>query len=382
MKRLPLIFMALVLSFICRAETDDEDIYNIVGRNGQVRVVAPEMKLAVNLSDHAQQVKRSLKKRFGVEIEWTDPLVIQLEKNIRKREGKEIELWVIRMWKSGRAIELKDVYRTRINQKITETIAQIYTGDVAMGNTAQGRSPDTGNIPRWVYIGAAQNIGIENRRVFRQYMNTKITTGEALAFNDFLQIDSPFPELRTEELYKKQAGSFFEFLTRRREGEDKLVQALRSADGGEINKAVLEHFGYDSVPSMEREWKKAALALDEKILLQDKLMMTETRQRLEKILQVEVVVVDAETLEESTSVTDFVGLARYRHRYRRNTIGYDKLRQLNRLFVDSKDEYKPVIAMYKKVLSAALNRDIRKTIVLFNKAERMRKKLEKKSQFI
>jgi hypothetical protein len=378
MKRLLLIMMALALSFICRAETDDENVYNILGRRGEVRVIGPEMKMAVNVCDHVQEVKRSLKKRFGVELTWTDPLVIQLEKNSRKRDGKEIEFWVVRMWKSGRVIELNDVYRTRIHQKITETTAKIYTEDIADHDP----SPGSEDIPRWIYIGAAQNVGIENRRVFRQYIDTKIRSGEVLTLDDFLQINTPFPELKIEELYKKQSGSIFGFLTNQKGGRAKLVQALKSAAGGEMNITVLEAFGYDSAAVMEQEWKQSALALDKKILHEDKLTMTETGQKLKNILRVEIVVVDQETLEEKRSVTDFIGLARYKHGYRRNVIGLDKLKQLNRLLLESKDEYAAVITMYRRSLTAALSSEIRKTIVLFNKAERIRKKLEKKSQFI
>jgi len=255
MRRIPLLTVALVFGIICRTGLSAEDSFTIVGRNGEIRVIAPDMKLAVEVSNHAQMVKSSLRKRFGTAIEWDNPMVIRLYKSTVKQNETELVRWLVRLWKAGKAIEHPDVYRNRINLKITESLALFYCSDIAAREAGAGNIDDK-NIPRWIYVGAAQNIDPENRRVFRRYINAKIESSEVFALEDILQAAEPFPETKIEELYKKQCGSLFEFLTNQKKGRGKLSRALASAIGGDVNSSVLANFGYASVEQMEKAWRQ------------------------------------------------------------------------------------------------------------------------------
>lgn len=350
---------------------------------GNFLVVAPDTTTAAEAAKLAELTREAVFNLLGHDGEWTPAASIHLRARTVETAAGETELWTILVSRGEFAIAREGIYPNKRNDVMVLQVVHLCLEDVA-GRVGPENRTSPAAIPLWLSCGVAENLSRENVARQRESVSDVVKAGKFFPIGRLFEASNLPADDAQRELFFKESGSVVDFLLHREDGGVKLRQAIvRFRAEGDFMGSLLVAFSGDfgSIAELEKRWKEFAVERAERTIGAPRMLLSETKEALDRVLTVSISVIDRDTLEEKVITTDLWGLFRHRNKIVVRRIASQKQSEVFELSLKARPEYAPVLQQYLQALSAIVENDRAAFRSHLARAERLRKALEKTSYF-
>ncbi len=379
------VFLAFAVSFSAALGCGNQGKSAVVrSYDGNFLVEAPEATTAASAASLAELTRKKVFNLLGHERHWKRAASIRLRVRNRKTPGGEMPLWSISVARNTFARLKDDVYPNRRNDVMVLQLVALCLEDIAQAVPPEKRGPPAVALPPWLSCGVAENLSRENAARLRRFVSDVVSSGNFLPIEELFSLKSLPADEAERELFFKESGSVVDFLLHQEDGDSKLRRAIMSfrAERDFVRALLLEFAeGFATLDRLQDRWKEFAVERAERTIGAPRMLLSETKASLDRVLTVTIPVIDRDTLQEKVLTTDLRGLFRHRNKRTVRRIAREKASELFQLRLRARPEYATILQEYSRALSAIGKNDRRTFKRHFSLAEGLRKKLEKTADF-
>lgn len=365
----------------CGAERDFAVVRSY---GGNFLVTAPDITNAGVGASLAEVTREAVFDLLGHENEWRRAAGIHMRAREKRTPRGEVQLWTVTVTKDEFKVVEEDVYPNKRNDVMVLQVVSLCLDDIVRAAHLEKRGLRGRALPLWLFCGVAENLSRENVAGLRQFASDIVTYGRFLPLEQLLRVKSlPSDELQ-RELFFKESGSVVDFLLHQKEGPSKLKRAIEGPGAeDDFATSLLSAFAGDfgGLAQFQDRWKEFAVERAQRTIGGPKMLLSETKQALDRVLIVNIPVIDRDSLEEKVVTTDLEGLFRHRNKRTVQRIASEKASEVFELRLRARAEFAPVLKEYGLALSAIWRNDRGAFKRHFALAERRRRELEKSPYF-
>jgi len=376
--------LALCSSIFSSRAIAEEELKAIRSYDGNFLITAPDHSTCAWAARFAERTRQKVFRLLGYSRQWGRAASILLRSRKHQTEAGEVKLWTITVRKGSLRIVNADIYPNKRGDALVLQIVNLCLADMA-GFTWPEKQPGRATtVPPWLWCGLAENLPRENIADLRVYAADIVSNGAFLPVEQLLRVRVIPSDEAQRELFFRQSGSVVDFLLHQENGRSLLRRAvtqLREKDG--FTRSLLFAFSRDfNTPvQLEEKWKEFAVQQVERTIGGPKMLLSETKAALDRVLTVSIPTVDRDSLEEKIITTDLRGLFRHRNRRVVQEIASRKASEVFSLSLRAQPEYGPILQEYLQALTAIAQSNRAEFKRHFALAERLRKRLERSLDF-
>ena len=351
---------------------------------GNFLVAAPDATSAAEAARLAELTRKAVFDFLGHEREWSKAATIHLRFRNKNTPDGLMPLWTVSVFRGEFKRVREDVYPNKRNDVLVFQVVAACLDDIAGPVPPERKGSAAVALPLWLLCGVAENLSADNVAFLQPFVANVVSNGTFVPIGQLLLVkDLPSDEAQ-RELFFKESGSVVDFLLHQRKGRSKLRRAITVFRAeGDFGASLLLAFAGDfgTLARLQERWKRFAVAWRERTIGALKMSLSETKEALDRVLTVNIPVVDRDTLEESVITTDLKGLFYHRNRRTVRRIAGEKLSELFQISLRASPEYSAILEEYLRALSAIGKNDRKAFKRHFGVAERLRRDLEKTALF-
>jgi hypothetical protein len=361
----------------CYAE---EELKAIRSYDGNFLITAPDYLTCGWAARFAERTRQKVFDLLDYRREWDRPASIVLHSQERETAAGKLKLWTITARKGPWTSVKANVYPNKRADTLVLQVVHLCLADMG-GLTLPEEKMEKGiAVAPWLYCGVAENLSRENVTNLRARVAEIVNNGRFLPLEELLGAKEGPSDETERELFFRQSGSVVDYLLHRAGGRSTLTKAItRLRDKGDLTRSLLVAFSRDinTVAQLEEQWKQFAVQQVERTIGGPKMLLSETKAALDRVLTVKIPTVDRDSLEEKIITTDLKGLFSHANRRLVQQIASEKASEVFSMSLRAEPEYGPILQEYLQALTAIAQSNRGEFKRHFALGERMREKLEK-----